>query len=152
MNLSKVEDTLYSISSPGGVKGIEPFTPPKEGDTPSLNHPRSPMKNRCEYRNPALKFSLKQNNGGGMINTGTAAQSEAQRMLDAFTSIGADRFHVTFTNLREQETDFFKNRTVPSMRYNLPAWLKRAAGSSLSALVPLHFLPCRPALATIKHG
>ena len=47
-------------------------------------------------------------------------------MLDAFTSVGADRFHVTFTNLREEETGFFKNRTVPSMRYNLPSWVKRA--------------------------
>ena len=45
-------------------------------------------------------------------------------MLQAFTSVEADRFHVTFTNLREEETGFFKNRTVPLMRYNLPAWVK----------------------------
>jgi hypothetical protein len=61
-----------------------------------------------------------------MTSTGSTGQSEAQRMLEAFTSVGADRFHVTFTNLREEETGFFKNRTVPSMRYNLPAWVKRA--------------------------
>jgi hypothetical protein len=61
-----------------------------------------------------------------MTITGSTVQSEAQRMLDAFTSVGADRFHVTFTNLREEETGFFKNRTVPSIRYNLPAWVKRA--------------------------
>src|ERR1700684_3402820 len=61
-----------------------------------------------------------------MTTTGSMAHSEAQRMLDAFTSVGADRFHVTFTNLREEETGFFRNRTVPSMRYNLPAWVKRA--------------------------
>jgi hypothetical protein len=48
-------------------------------------------------------------------------------MLDAFTSVGADRFHVTFTDIREQETGFFKNRTAPSMRYNLPAWVERSA-------------------------
>jgi hypothetical protein len=59
--------------------------------------------------------------------TGSAAQSEARRMLDAFTSVGANRFHVTFTNIREEETDFLKNRTVPSMRYNLPAWVQRSA-------------------------
>jgi hypothetical protein len=62
-----------------------------------------------------------------MVSTGSAAQSEGQEMLEAFTSIGTDRFHVTFTNLREDETDFFKNRTVPSMRYNLPAWMRRAS-------------------------
>jgi hypothetical protein len=60
-----------------------------------------------------------------MNTTGSTAQSEARRMLDAFTSVGADRFHVTFTNIREEETGFLKNRTVPSMRYNLPAWVNR---------------------------
>ncbi|HEV8039082.1 MAG TPA: hypothetical protein VGP62_09480 [Bryobacteraceae bacterium] len=62
-----------------------------------------------------------------MNTTGSTAQSEARRMLDAFTSVGADRFHVTFTNIREEETGFLKSRTVPSMRYNLPAWVQRSA-------------------------
>jgi hypothetical protein len=62
-----------------------------------------------------------------MTNTGSVTLSEAQRMLDAFISVGADRFHVTFTNLREEETGFFKTRTVPSMRYNLPAWVQRSS-------------------------
>src|SRR5580658_9206695 len=62
-----------------------------------------------------------------MVSTGSATQSKGQKMLDAFTSVGADRFHVTFTNLREEETGFFKNRTVPSMRYNLALWMERAA-------------------------
>jgi hypothetical protein len=57
----------------------------------------------------------------------STAQTEARRMLDAFTSVGANRFHVTFTSIREEQTDFLKNRTVPSMRYNLPAWVRRAA-------------------------
>ena len=56
----------------------------------------------------------------------TTGITEAMKMLEAFTSVGAERFHVTFTNLREDETGFFKNRTVPSMRYNLPAWVRRA--------------------------
>lgn len=62
-----------------------------------------------------------------MNTTGSMADSEARRMLDAFTSVGADRFHVTFTNIREEETEFLKNRTAPSMRYNLPAWVRRSA-------------------------
>jgi hypothetical protein len=62
-----------------------------------------------------------------MNSTGSIATSEAQRMFDAFTSVGADRFHVTFTNILEQETGFFKNRTAPSMRYNLPGWVQRSA-------------------------
>lgn len=41
-----------------------------------------------------------------------SALEEARRMLDAFISVGADRFHVTFTNLREEKTDFLRNRTV----------------------------------------
>jgi hypothetical protein len=61
-----------------------------------------------------------------MTNTGSVTLSEAQRMLDAFISVGANRFHVTFTNIREEETGFLRNRTVPSMRYNLPSWVKRA--------------------------
>jgi len=61
-----------------------------------------------------------------MNTTGSTALSEARRMLDAFTSVGADRFHVTFINIREEQTDFFKNRTVPSMRYNLAAWVRRS--------------------------
>jgi hypothetical protein len=68
-----------------------------------------------------------ENNGGGMTNTGTSSQPEASRMLDAFTSVGANRFHVTFTNILEQETGFLRNRTVPSMRYNLPGWVQRSA-------------------------
>ncbi len=62
-----------------------------------------------------------------MSNTDSTSQSEARRMLDAFTSVGANRFHVTFTTIREEETGFFKNRTVPSMRYNLPSWVQRSA-------------------------
>lgn len=62
-----------------------------------------------------------------MNTSGSSAVSEARRMLDAFTSVGANRFHVTFTNIREEETDFFKSRTVASMRYNLPAWVQRSA-------------------------
>jgi RepB DNA-primase from phage plasmid len=61
------------------------------------------------------------------MNTTGTAQSEAGRMLDAFTSVGADRFHLTLTNIREEETEFLRNRTVPSMRYNLPAWMRRSA-------------------------
>jgi hypothetical protein len=44
---------------------------------------------------------------------GTTEHSEARRMLDAFTSVGADRFHVTFTNIREEQTDFFKTAPCP---------------------------------------
>jgi RepB DNA-primase from phage plasmid len=62
-----------------------------------------------------------------MTLSDTQAASEARRMLDAFTGVGANRFHVTFTNINEEETDFFKNRTVASMRYNLPGWIQRAA-------------------------
>ena len=62
-----------------------------------------------------------------MNTTGSTAQSEARRMLDAFTSVGADRFHVTFTNARDDETEFLRNRTAPSMRFNLPRWVQRAA-------------------------
>ena len=62
-----------------------------------------------------------------MNSSCSAELSEARRMLDAFTSVGAERFHVTFTNIREEETGFFKNRTAPSMRYNLPSWVQRSA-------------------------
>jgi hypothetical protein len=62
-----------------------------------------------------------------MKTTGSTSESEAGRMLDAFTSVGANRFHVTFTNIREEETEFLKNRTVASMRYNLAAWVQRSA-------------------------
>ena len=64
--------------------------------------------------------------GGGMNTIDSSAESEARRMLDAFTSVGADRFHVTFTNISEEQTGFFKNRTAASMRYNLPAWVRRS--------------------------
>jgi len=72
-----------------------------------------------------------------MVSTGTP-QSEALKMLEAFTSVGADRFDVTFTSLREEKTDFFKNRTAHSMRCNLPAWVKRAG-----TLKPITFPPTR---------
>ena len=82
----------------------------------------------CEPQGRALQSRFKkENNGRGRYRTEATHISEARRMLDAFTSVGADRFHVTFTNIREERTDFFKNRTVPSMRYNLPAWVSRSA-------------------------
>jgi hypothetical protein len=59
--------------------------------------------------------------------TDSTGQSEAMRMLDAFTSVGADRFHVTFTNARDDETEFLRNRTAPSMRFNLSRWVQRSA-------------------------
>jgi hypothetical protein len=62
-----------------------------------------------------------------MNTTGSTAQSEARRMLDAFTSVGADDFHVRFTNARDEQTEFLRNRTAPSMRFNLPRWVQRSA-------------------------
>jgi hypothetical protein len=67
-----------------------------------------------------------ENNGRGVSITDSTGEPEARRMLDAFTSVGANRFHVTFTNINEKETAFLKNRTVASMRYNLPHWVQRS--------------------------
>lgn len=53
--------------------------------------------------------------------------SEAFRMLETFVSVGAERFDVTFTNLFQQKSEFLSKRTLPSMRYNLPGWVKRSA-------------------------
>jgi len=67
-------------------------------------------------------------------DTGNTAASEAQRMMDAFTSVGADRFHVTFTNLREEETGFFKNRTDALQ----PARMGRAGRDAVAHLPSGH--------------
>jgi hypothetical protein len=81
----------------------------------------------CEQQGRALESATRTEQRAGVNITGSTAQSEARRMLDAFTSVGADRFHVTFTNIRDEETEFLRNRTGASMRYNLPAWMRRSA-------------------------
>src|SRR4051794_7245350 len=55
---------------------------------------------------------------------------EAETMLDLFTSVGAHSFDVTFTDVlgnKAQHDGYFGKRIVPSMRFNLPKWTRRAA-------------------------
>lgn len=82
-----------------------------------------------------------------MRHTGSVELKAARDMLDAFISVGANRFHVTFTNLSEDETGFLRNRTVPSMRYNLPGWMERAARLTPVTLPATEKYPEQTALA-----
>jgi hypothetical protein len=56
---------------------------------------------------------------------------DALRMLDLFCSVGTQQFDVTFTDIfgkKAQKEGFLGNRTIPSMRFNLPGkWRKRIA-------------------------
>ena len=114
---------IEGLRSPGFI-AVKPklaggiHNPPALSESPGLQIPPSPA--------TVPKDEENRTTGGGMDTSGSAARSEAQRMLDAFTSVGAIRFTVTFTNLHEQETGCLKNRTVPSMRYNLTQWVERA--------------------------
>jgi hypothetical protein len=51
----------------------------------------------------------------------TAANSEAQRMIDTFTSVGATRFDVTRTNAADDKVSFERSMSRSELARTLPA-------------------------------
>ncbi len=61
--------------------------------------------------------------------------AQAGAMLDAFASVGAQRFDLTWTDASGSKVGFRGNRTLDQLRPALPAILQEAAGRHLNVIV-----------------
>jgi RepB DNA-primase from phage plasmid len=74
----------------------------------------------------------------GGRNTGramTGAADQALEMLDAFASVGARRFDVTFTDAADGKIAFLGNRSLDQLRPGMPAILNEAADRQHNVIV-----------------
>jgi hypothetical protein len=81
--------------------------------------------NICE--NQKLPSSKREARGGG--------EGAAMEMLDAFASVGAGRYDLTFTNIAGEKVGFRGNRTLDQLRTALPAILQEAAERQHNVIV-----------------
>ena len=64
-----------------------------------------------------------------------SAARQAQEMLDAFASVGAERFDLTFTDLAGDKIGFYASRSLGQLQSVLPELLTRAAQSQHNVIV-----------------
>ena len=64
-----------------------------------------------------------------------SADEQALEMLDAFASVRAQRFDLTFTDIAGDKVGFRGNRTLDQLRGALPAILEDAAGQLHNVIV-----------------
>ena len=132
----------------------------------------------CGARQVARKYYKRETRAGLMgEDSAKTAHSEAQQMLDAFASVGATRFDVTWTT-RSGEKEWFRRRLqLAELARTLPAMLDNAATASernvivrphgpgitflqlddlkadrLPALPPPCFSPSKPRPEIFRHG
>jgi len=65
----------------------------------------------------------------------TAAHQDALEMLDAFASVGAQRFDITVTDIAGQKVEFRGNRPLEWLRPALAGILDEAAGRQHNVIV-----------------
>jgi hypothetical protein len=68
-------------------------------------------------------------------NGRTGDQEAARAMLDAFTSVGAESFNVTWTNRKGDKTGYRKEMPAPTLRHLLPAMLEGAVKEEKNLIV-----------------
>ena len=66
---------------------------------------------------------------------GAGEGGEAQAMLDAFASVGAERFDLTLTDAAGEKSSFSGNRPLEQLRPAMPAILAEAAGQRHNVIV-----------------
>jgi hypothetical protein len=76
----------------------------------------------------------------------TRAGGAALEMLDAFASVGARRFDLTFTNIAGEKVGFRGNRPLDQLRIEMPEILHEAAGQRHNVIVR----PRSPGIALIQ--
>src|ERR1700677_1294089 len=75
------------------------------------------------------KFKKRMKHGRGMTDTGSGTPHNlALAMLDAFASVGATRFDVTWTNAGGKPRRYDAAVSLTDLTRTLPAMLDRAAG------------------------
>jgi hypothetical protein len=59
-------------------------------------------------------------------HTGNTGQSEAQRMLDAFASVGVTQFDIAHTNIDQEKRGYRRAQTLRQAKTSLPYLLDSA--------------------------
>jgi hypothetical protein len=67
-----------------------------------------------------------------------SANIEAQRMLEAFASVGATRFDMTWTNAAGDKKEFRRGVPLADLRRTLPAILDHAIRQQRNVIVRPH--------------
>jgi len=106
-------------------------TPEESYRTPSRRRGALP---RCLFRGGRDSFAaaLRERSTGGAM---TGAAQPALAMLDAFASVGARRFDITFTNAAGEKVGFRGNRSLDQLRPAMPAILQEAAEQRHNVIV-----------------
>lgn len=74
-------------------------------------------------------------------DTGSTAQSEAQRMLDAFASVGVTQFDIAHTNIDQEKRGYRRAQTLRQTQTSLPYLLDSAPRRENNLILRPHHPP-----------
>jgi hypothetical protein len=74
-------------------------------------------------------------------HTGSTAQSEAQRMVDAFASVGVTQFDIAHTNIDQEKRGYRRLQTVRQTKTSLPYLLDSAPRRQNNIILRPHHPP-----------
>ena len=97
-------------------------TTDKDGRSPRHREGNHPCRRFRWHLVSSVSVSERRNTGGAVSGAG-----QAQEMLDAFASVGADRFDLTFTDAAGSKVGFRGNRSLGQLHTTIPAILDTAA-------------------------
>ena len=115
---------------------------PKERETPSLPIPLgNESVLRIRQPNATILRRIEQRGGGMVDETGSTAQSEAQRMLDAFASVGVTQFDIAHTNIDQEKRGYRRAQTLRQVKTSMPYLLDSAPRRQNNVIVRPHHPP-----------
>src|ERR1700691_951272 len=82
-------------------------------------------------------------------NTGSTAQSQAQRMLDAFASVGVQQFDIAHTNIDQEKRGYRRGQTLRQAKTSLPYLLDSAPRRQNNVIIRPHH---PPAVVLVQFG
>jgi RepB DNA-primase from phage plasmid len=74
-------------------------------------------------------------------HTGSTAQSEAQRMLDAFASVGVQQFDIAHTNIDQEKRGYRRPQTLRQTQTSVPYLLESAPRRQNNVILRPHHPP-----------
>jgi hypothetical protein len=74
-------------------------------------------------------------------NTSSTAQSEPQRMLDAFASVGVTQFDIAHTNIDQEKRGYRRAQTLRQTQTSLPYLLDSAPRRQNNVILRPHHPP-----------
>ena len=74
-------------------------------------------------------------------NTGSTTQSEAQRMLDTFASVGVTQFDIAHTNIDQEKRGYRRGQTLRQTKTSMPHLLDSAPRRQNNVIIRPHHPP-----------